>query len=190
MDISDNELTKHLNLGSKDAFRILYERYGRRIYLFALGYVKSDADAEELVQDVFVKLWEKRILLDEQKNVKAYLFKIVVNSVYDLIRKRNLEKAFLEYSAQKEELADDTWNKIIYQDMLQQVNQLVETMPEQRRKIFKLSKEEGLTNDEIATHLALSKRTVENQLYRATLLLKESLKTNMMLALLYYYLFH
>jgi len=190
MEISDNELTLLLNKGSKNAFATLYERYGRRIYLFALGYLKSDSDAEELVQDVFVKLWERRASLDEQKNLKAYIFKIVVNTIYDIIRKRNVEQAFLDFAAEKTNNADDVWNQVVYNDMLTHVNSLVDAMPEQRRKIFKMSKETGLTNDEIAIKLGISKRTVENQLYRATLFLKDNLGSNMVLMLLYYYLFH
>lgn len=190
MEISDNELTLLLNKGSKNAFATLYERYGRRIYLFALGYLKSDSDAEELVQDVFVKLWERRTSLDEQKNLKAYIFKIVVNTIYDIIRKRNVEQAFLDFAAGKTNNTDDVWDKVVYNDMLTHVNSLVDAMPEQRRKIFKMSKETGLTNDEIAIKLGISKRTVENQLYRATLFLKDNLGSNMVLMLLYYYLFH
>ena len=189
MEVSDQELAKLLNKGSTDAFRTLYNRYGRRIYLFAFGYLKSDADAEELLQDVFLKLWEKRSLLDDQRNLKAYLFKIAVNAIYDFIRRKNIERAFIDFNASPKSFSDETWQDVVYNDMLSQIEGLMQRMPEQRRRIFKLSKVEGLSNDEIAIKLGLSKRTIENQLYRATVFLKENLVLDSALATIFFFLF-
>ena len=83
--------------GEKSAFRELFNLYGPRIYRFALAYLKNKPDAEELMQDVFLKIWEKRDHLDPAKNVKAYIFKIAVNCIYDNIRKKNIEKAFNDF---------------------------------------------------------------------------------------------
>ncbi|MGQ7870455.1 RNA polymerase sigma-70 factor [Sunxiuqinia sp. sy24] len=188
-EISDHQLTRFLKEGSKDAFRVLYDRYGTKIHRFALGYLKSEHDAEELVQDVFLKLWDKRHLLNDSGNIKSYLYKVAVNSIYDFIRRKNLEQAFHEFASGATNEVDSTWDEVVYNDMLAQINQLMEQMPEQRRKIFKLRKEKGLSHEEIAESLGLSKRTVENQVYRATTFLKENLKQNSVLALLFIYLF-
>lgn len=188
-NIDDRQIVEQLKDGSKDAFRLIYDRYGIKIYRFALSYLKSEHDAEELVQEVFLKLWDKREKLNSLLNIQAFIYKIAVNSIYDFIRRKNVEQAFLSFAEGKTELTDETWQEIIFNDMLAQINSLMEKMPEQRRKIFKMSKENGLSNDEIAETLGLSKRTVENQIYRATAFLKENLKLDSSFSLLFFYLF-
>lgn len=188
-NIDDRQIVEQLKDGSKDAFRSIYDRYGIKIYRFALSYLKSEHDAEELVQEVFLKLWDKREKLNSLLNIQAFIYKIAVNSIYDFIRRKNVEQAFLSFAEGKTELTDETWQEIIFNDMLAQINSLMEKMPEQRRKIFKMSKENGLSNDEIAETLGLSKRTVENQIYRATAFLKENLKLDSSFSLLFFYLF-
>lgn len=182
-------MVKRIQSGSKDAFKELYNQYAHRINRFAYGYLKSDFDSEELVQEVFLKLWNNRQTLDSSQNIKSFIFKIAVNTIYDYIRHKNVEKAFYEFAASDSMNSDETWQEVVYNDMLAQINRLLQLMPEQRRKIFSLSKEKGLSNDEIADVLNLSKRTVENQLYRATAFLKKKLNLNSGLAILFFYLF-
>ncbi len=188
-DSSDNLIVKQLKDGSKDAFKQLYNQYADRIHRFAYGYLKSDFDAEELVQEVFIKLWNNRQKLDSSQNLKSYFFKIAVNTVYDFIRRKNVEQAFQEFLATESSSSNETWQEVVYQDMLSQIERFIKMMPEQRQRIFSLSREKGLSNDEIAEALNLSKRTVENQLYRATAFLKKNLKMESGLAVLFFYLF-
>jgi RNA polymerase sigma-70 factor (ECF subfamily) len=183
------ELIRQLKAGSKDAFRSLFETFGPKIHAFAKSYLKNDEDAEELLQDVFLKLWEIRASLDSTKNIKSFLYKICVNQIYDLIRRKNIEQAYFDYSGQNyPSSCDNTWHDVIYNDMLNNLEILVAAMPEQRQRIFRLSKEEGFSNDEIAVQLNLSKRTVENQLYRAISFLKERFGAGSLPALLFFFL--
>lgn len=185
----EKQLVDKITVGSKDAYRQLFHLYGPKIHAFALSYLKNDADADELLQEVFLKLWEIRATLDSSRNIKSFLFKICINLIYDFIRRKNIEKAYLDYSYQLgSHLSDNTWQEVIYNDMLNNLNQLVKNMPEQRQRIFRLSKEDGLSNDEIAQELKLSKRTIENQLYRAVSFLKEKLRTGSLPALLFFFL--
>ncbi len=188
-NIDDQELTRLLGRGSKDAFHLLYMRYGLKIRRFAKSYLKQEQDTEELVQDVFLKLWNKKEVLDSSGNLKAFIYKTAVNSIYDFIRRKNIEQAFRDYTKEGSAVSDQTWDEVVFNDMLFHVNRLIEKMPEQRRKIFMMSKEEGLTNDEIADVLRLSKRTVENQLYRATSFLKKNMSLNSFSSVLFFYLF-
>jgi RNA polymerase sigma-70 factor (family 1) len=188
-NIDDQELTRLLGRGSKDAFHLLYMRYGLKIRRFAKTYLKQEQDTEELVQDVFLKLWNKKEVLDSSGNLKAFIYKTAVNSIYDFIRRKNIEQAFRDYTKEGSAVSDQTWDEVVFNDMLFHVNRLIEKMPEQRRKIFMMSKEEGLTNDEIADVLRLSKRTVENQLYRATSFLKKNMSLNSFSSVLFFYLF-
>ena len=184
----DNQTIEQLRVGSKEAFRSLFETFGPKIHAFALSYLKNNADAEELLQEVFLKLWEVRASLDISKNIKSLLFKICINLIYDFIRRKNIEKAYLDYSGNNQSYSDNTWEEVIYNDMLSSLNHFVAGMPEQRQRIFRLSKEEGLSNDEIAEQLNLSRRTIENQLYRAVSFLKEKLLTGSLPVFLFYFL--
>ena len=185
----DNRIIDQLREGSKDAFHFLYDTYGPKIYAFAFSYLKNSADAEELLQEVFLKLWEIRSSIDNSKNIKSFLFKICINLIYDFIRRKNIEKAYMDYSGyESEKCCDNTWHDVIYNEMLSNLHQLVSGMPQQRQRIFRMSKEDGLSNEEIALQLNLSRRTVENQLYRAVSLLKEKLGTGSLAALLFFFL--
>ncbi len=185
----DNRIIDQLKDGSKEAFHFLYDAYGPKIHSFALSYLKNSADAEELLQEVFLKLWEIRSSLDSSKNIKSFLFKISINLIYDFIRRRNIEQAYIDYTEYvNHSSSDKTWHEVIYNEMVNNLQLLVSKMPVQRQRIFRLSKEEGLSNDEISTQLNLSRRTVENQLYRAVSSLKEKLGTGSLAGLLFFFL--
>ena len=184
----DTDLAHRIKYGEKDAYRELYERYAPKIYQFSLSYLNKE-DAEGLVQDVFLKIWEKREILDAAKNIKAYIFKIAVNTIYDFIRRKNIENAFNEFAkVNSGSNSNTTWDTVIYDEMKTTLDDLISKMPEQRRRVFLLSKKKGLSNDEIAKKMELSKRTVENQLYRAIIFLKEQLKNHSVIALLLFYI--
>lgn len=194
MDIEQKDqarlLTEQLKAGSREAFHLLYDVYAPKIHAFALSYLKTESDAEELLQELFLKLWEMRAGLDSSKNIKSFLFKICINLIYDMIRRKNIEQAYLNFAAKNDQTNNDsTWHEVIYNDMLVNLNQLIAGMPDQRQRIFKLSKEEGLSNEEIALQLGLSKRTVENQLYRAVSFLKEKLGKSSLPGLLIFFLY-
>lgn len=187
--MSDDELSRKLKAGEKNAYQELFERYAPRIYQFSLSYLKNNDDTEELVQDVFLKIWEKREILDQSKNIKAFIFKVAVNTIYDFIRHKNIENAYNDFArANFDTNTNNTWSTIVFDEMQENLQKLVAQLPEQQQKIFQLSKEEGLTSEEIAVKFNLSKRTVENHLYRAVSFLKENFKRESLFSLLYFYL--
>jgi len=188
-NISDSELALRIKAGEKTAFQELFERYAPRIYQFSLSYLKNKADAEELVQDIFLKIWEKREMLDVSKNIKSFIFKVAVNTIYDFIRHKNIENAFNDFArANFETDSNNTWHTVIFDEMTANLKELVAKLPEQQQKIFQLSKEEGLASEEIAEKLNLSKRTVENHLYRAVSFLKENFRRDSFISVLFFYL--
>jgi RNA polymerase sigma-70 factor (family 1) len=188
-NMNDAQLTYLVKTGVKEAFQELFERYGPRIYQFSYSYLKNREDSEELVQDVFLKIWEKRDSLDKSKNIKSFIFKIAVNSIYDFIRRKNIEYAYKDFAAAHfVQSADSTWHQVIFDEMLKNLDGLVKQMPPERQKIFKLSREEGLSSEEIAKKMNLSKRTVENQLYRAITYLKKNYTTESMFSMLFLFL--
>ncbi|MEZ5102897.1 MAG: RNA polymerase sigma-70 factor [Draconibacterium sp.] len=188
-EIQDKNLASQIKKDDKKAFQELFERYAPRIYNFSLSYLKDKNDTEELVQNVFLKIWEKRDLLNASQNIKAFIFKIAVNTIYDFIRRKNIESAFLDYARLNYTTNENyTWHSVIFEEMQQNLNALLAQMPEQQQKIFRLSKLEGFSNDEIAKKMNLSKRTVENHLYRALTFLKKHFASESFISLLFFHI--
>lgn len=186
----DFQVVEQLRAGEKEAFRYLFDTYGSRIYAFGLSYLKNKSDAEELLQEVFLKLWEIKNDLDSAKSVKSLLFKICINLIYDQVRRKNVQQAYLNYSGINHATSsENTWDEVIYEDTNRNLQRLIASIPEQRQRIFRMSKEQGLSNEEIAGQLNLSQRTVENQLYRAINFLKNQLDLNSLPALLLFFLY-
>lgn len=176
-ELNDNGLILLIQEDSQHAFHELFTRYAPRIYSFSYQYFKNKDDAQELVQRVFMKIWDKRNKIDTSQNIKSYIFRIAANAIYDSIRKRNIEYVFQNYACiHQPDNPDQTLQSVIYNDLSHIITTLLQYLPEQQRTVFKLSKIDGLTNDEISVKLNLSKRTVENHLYRALAFLKKRLR--------------
>jgi RNA polymerase sigma-70 factor (ECF subfamily) len=177
-EIDDKSLILLIQEESQHAFHELFTRYAPRIYSFSYSYFKNKDDAQELVQKIFMKIWDKRNQIDTSQNVKSYIFRITVNAIYDSIRKRNIEYVFQNYACiHQPDNTDQTLQSVIYNDLSHTINGLLLYLPEQQRTVFNLSKMDGLTNDEISVKLNISKRTVENHLYRALAFLKKRLRS-------------
>lgn len=180
------ESTERKDIAFKEQFKL----YAPKIYHFGMSYLKSVHDSEELVQDVFMKVWNQYESLDESRNIKAYIFKIAVNLIYDQLRKRKLDKLAAELTALNAvELEDTTWNTLSFNELQSQIDMLISQMPDQRRLVFTLSRVEGLSYEEIAKKLNISIRTVENQVYRALAFLKLHIHTKYLLYFIFYYLY-
>jgi RNA polymerase sigma-70 factor (family 1) len=180
-------LVRNLSKGNLLAFNSLYKAYSGRLYRFGLGYLKSESEAEELVQEVFTIIWEKRKDLREELSFRSFLFTISFN----IIRKHFRTKAYLsEYLKTGAGSEQDlhTSQKILYDSLYQYISELVNKLPARRKEIFIKSRFEGLSIKEISEKLKISHKTVENQLTDAlrfirTNLNRESLPVVLFLAL-------
>ena len=181
---SDQNLVRRLRKSDTSAFEFVYNKFREKLYYFTLGYLHSSAESEEIIQNVFVSLWENRDSLREGHSLSSYLYKITVNQVYNHIKHEAVrQKYFEQMSTLDPAEGEDVQHNFIITDMQNLIDKLMESMPEKQQFIFKLSKQEGLSNNEIAQRLGLSVRSVENQIYRAmkfirTKLQKESLLTD------------
>jgi len=181
-------LVRSLSKGNILAFNTLYKEYSGRLYRFAFGYLKTEAEAEELVQEVFTIIWEKRTDLKENLSFKSFLFTIAFN----IIRKHFRTKAYLsEYF--KTGISDDkdlqTSQKITYDSLHQYITDLVGQLPERRKAIFIKSRFEGQSIKEIAEELQISHKTVENQLTNALKFIRTNLNSENIPVLLFFILF-
>jgi RNA polymerase sigma-70 factor (ECF subfamily) len=175
--IVDSILTFRLRNGSLEAFEKLYHRYKNKLYLFSLKYLDDNVDAEETVQIVFISLWENRNNLDEKRSVKSFLYKATVNHVYNIFKKRAVHLRYVNQELLKpEKSVNQTYEQIYTTELEKKIEIIIKTLPEKQQRIMNLSRFDGFTNEEIAKKLDLSIRTVENQLFRATKILKEHLK--------------
>lgn len=181
-------LVRNLSKGNLLAFNTLYDEYSSRLYRFAFGYLKSEEEAEELVQEVFTIIWEKRSQLKEELSFKSFLFTIAFN----IIRKHFRSKVQLaEYF--KSGLVDDTDTQTVqqvsYDSLYQYITELIEKMPRRRKEVFKKSRIEGLSVKEIADEFKVSHKTVENQLTEALKFIRTNLNQEYIPAILFFMLF-
>jgi len=185
---NETQLVKSLSKGNLLAFNTLYKEYSGRLYRFAIGYLKSEAEAEELVQEVFTVIWEKRKNLKEELSFKSFLFTIAFN----IIRKHFRTKAYLSEYFKKstgDDLDMQTSQKTNYDSLYQYITELVNQLPERRKEIFIKSRFEGLSIKEIAEELKISHKTVENQLTDALRFIRTNLNRESVSVILFFILF-
>jgi len=190
MDKQEKAAIISLKSGDFESFDQLFNKYGKRLYGFAIGYLKSHEDAEELVQDIFVKVWENRSELDENQSFNSYLFTIAKNTILNHFRKKAHQQSYIEYIKQHTKLIHTkTEEDIIFSDLDVQAKKIIDKLPSRRREIFLLSREQGYNNEEIAQRLNISKKTVENQITHALKFIREQLGKKNLIPLLFISLF-
>jgi RNA polymerase sigma-70 factor (ECF subfamily) len=185
---NESLLVHNLSKGNLLAFNTLFKEYSGRLYRFAFGFLKSEPEAEELVQEVFTIIWEKRADLKEELSFKSFLFTIAFN----IIRKHFRTKAYLsEYL--KTGISDDmdmqTSQKITYDSLHQYITELVNQLPGRRKEIFIKSRFEGHSIKEIAEEMKISHKTVENQLTDALKFIRTNLNMENIPVILFFILF-
>ncbi|QEC41530.1 RNA polymerase sigma-70 factor [Pseudobacter ginsenosidimutans] len=184
----EQELLNRIAEGDEAAFKELYDRSWNRLYAFAISWLKSGILAEDVVQDIFLKLWIRRAELSAIKNADNYLFILCRNAVLNLMEKNAVrQKSGNEIaSALESPLLPDAVLQL--KELKTTINQLVEKLPTQQRLVYKMSREEGLTHDEIAQRLGILKETVKNHMVRALNTLRKNADPGNTLALLFFWM--
>lgn len=165
-------------------------KYSGKLYSFGLKYLHSEEESEELVQVVFVKIWENYRKLDKELSFKSYLFTIAYNEICKLFRKRNYMQKFINDTVyEKSPSSTETEEKIDYQSTLNRVLQIIEKLPEKQKDIFKKSKLEGKPSREIARELNLSPGTIDNYVSASVRFIKKQLENDDLAIVLLFSLF-
>jgi RNA polymerase sigma-70 factor (family 1) len=148
------------------AYRELFTEFYSCLHRFALGFVKSKQTAEEIVSDVFIKIWEKRKGLEKVANLKLYLYVATRNTSLNYLEKQKQTEPFLrDFTGTEEKSADlNPEQLMITAEMLTRIHQAIDHLPPKCKMVFKLIKEDGLKYKEAAEILQISVKTVENQL--------------------------
>jgi RNA polymerase sigma-70 factor (ECF subfamily) len=186
----DIELVERLQKGDVEAFDLIYEKYSGKLYAFALKYLRSTDEAEELVQSVFLRLWENYKNLKKESSFKSYLFTIAYNDICKLFRKRSyLQKFISDTVAENPQSSFEIEEGIDYKSVLERVQQIVDKLPERQKIIFLKSREEHKTTIEIATELSLSPGTVDNYISESLKFIRSRLCKEDFALLLFFLLF-
>ena len=179
-----------LKHGDVLSFDDIFTKYHKKVYFFALSYIKNKEEAEDIVQEVFFNLWKFRDQINENYVFSKYLFKITYNATCKKFRKEASDKKHLEEIFKYFTIEDNSTKlEIEYNSLLETTNQLIEKLPTRQKNILLLNVEAHLNPDEIAQRLNLSKKTVENYLALAKTSLRNSLAAGGMLSVLFIYLF-
>lgn len=160
---------------SIEPFEQLFRRYYAPLVVYASKYVSGMDVAREIVQDFFVKLYEKRNTLSIDVSVKSYLYRSVYNCCINYINQRNIQNKHLKNIEQERIDEDNLENEINSIELQYKISQIIEELPAKCKRIFKMNRLEGFKNDEIAANLNLSKRTVETQISKALRILRKKL---------------
>ena len=163
----ENKLLHELSQGSELAFTELYNRYKNLVYGTALKITKSKVLAEEAVQDVFLKIWQNQEKAAEITNFENYLFIISRNHIFDMIKKIARETNLASDITYKNIASDDTDTAIKDDQYNVILNQIIEQLPPQQQKIYKMAKMEGLSHQKIGENLGISTETVKKHMAQA-----------------------
>lgn len=186
---SDKELIRKLKKGEIEAFNRIFYAYSSKLYHFAYGYLKSKEDAEEMVQEIFSKIWDKRADIKEEFEFRSYLFSIAFNYIKKYFRSKALINKYTEFATINNLESEQIQEDVNYVSLKLRVDQLVNQMPEKRKTVFFKSRVEGKNSKEIAVEMNISPSTVENHLNQALKFLRLHLKDENLAGLLFFWLF-
>ena len=167
-DYSDEKLMILVQGDNTYAFNTLYNRYVKRLYKFVISILKSDHDTENVIQEVFLKLWINRTKIVKCASVRYYIFTIAHNESITLIKQRLDERSFIKLLDQIQDRCSAPVDiEIEYDELMAELNGIINSLPEQQKTIYKLHKIEGLKYVEISHKLNISVNTIETHMSRA-----------------------
>jgi RNA polymerase sigma-70 factor (ECF subfamily) len=173
-DNLDSSYASALKRGEICAFDYFFNKYMGQVYRFTISYIKSEVDTDDLVQQVFIKLWKRRKNIDHKQEFRSYLFTITSNTIRDFFqqkaRENRIQLEFYDFLMREKQETEE----INFHTYLTILDEQIERLPPKRREIFIMHKKEGLTIDEIASVLQISPKTVENQYTGAVKTLREA----------------
>jgi RNA polymerase sigma-70 factor (family 1) len=170
----DFVFVEKLKNGDNNAYTLLMNDYYKNLCGYANLFTKDPSKSEDIVQNIFVKIWIYRKKIDPNISIKKYLYKSVYNEFIDQYRKNksviSLEEKYLKVI---DTIIDD--NSLDIEKLMMNVNREIDKLPEKCKRVFILNKKEGLTHDEIAEYLQISTKTVESHITRAFKILNQKL---------------
>lgn len=184
--IYEKDLIVRLKDGDQTAFELLFHFYYSGLVLFSTQFTTDRNEAEEIVQDFFVKFWQRHAQISLTESLKSYFFLSVKNSSLNFLKHKKVEETYIRKMT---EMADRhlAYDPDLYVDseLQEKVKQAIDLLPEKCREVFVMSRLRGMRNDDIAAELNISKRTVETQISKALKVLRVELKDYVALLILF-----
>ena len=185
-ELEDKDLMLLVAEGDREAFTCLYHRYFYYLFTLAMRYIKDESEAEDVLQQVFIKLWQMRDSGLIKDNVRGYLFAMTRNSIMNYVRDKNrLLQRNYRLSQEISEEEQDIWVMADKQDLISEMKKAIDGLPPQQKRVANL-RCEGLSNQEIASRLHLSLNTVNSHYTKGLKALKTALGSLMSLTLIYF----
>ena len=185
-ELEDKNLMLLVAEGDREAFTCLYHRYFYYLFTLAMRYIKDESEAEDVLQQVFIKLWQMRDSGLIKDNVRGYLFAMTRNSIMNYVRDKNrLLQRNYRLSQEISEEEQDIWVMADKQDLISEMKKAIDGLPPQQKRVANL-RCEGLSNQEIASRLHLSLNTVNSHYTKGLKALKTALGALMSLTLIYF----
>ena len=173
----DYFLLEKLKKGDSKAYSFLMDSYYKRLCGYANSLTNDIAKSEDIVQNIFVKIWVNRKKISSDIQIKNYLYKSVYNEFIDQYRKNKSIISLEEKHLNALDIIIEN-NNIDFEKLMKTVNKEIEKLPKKCKKVFLLNKKDGLTHIEIAEHLEISTKTVEGHITRAFKILNQKLGDN------------
>lgn len=169
LQFADSRLLRDVSRGNEEAFQQLFDHYRSKLYTYAYRLTRSREEAEDIVHDVFLKIWEHRERLAEIHHFDAYLFRMAHNHTYNGFQRKNKETLILAV-LEKEQAGSavpTAQDRLMTADVKKSIDAAIEKLTPQQRHIFLLSRQEGLSHEQIAAQLNIALQTVKNQVTSA-----------------------
>ncbi|MCF6357489.1 MAG: RNA polymerase sigma-70 factor [Draconibacterium sp.] len=185
-----NRVVNELSKDNESSLEELFNYYYPRLFNFSKSFLKIEDGIDDILQEVFVKIWQNRKSIKNSATFNSYIFTITRNLLLNELRSR-LNNKNIKEEVRKLSIASEysLLEKIEYQDLKEKVDNIVNELPNRQKEIFKLSRTEGLSHKEIAEKLKISTKTVEYHITLAVRLLRDKLKSLGLVSILYFYLF-
>lgn len=169
----DTLIITQVSEGDEYAFRTLFDNYRDKIFFIAFKITRVESSAEDVVQEVFIKLWLHRQKLRKLDNFSAYLNTITRNHIFSQLRKLSTEEVYLRELIQSGQMeGKDVSDMVLYNELRKMYDAAVARLTPQQKKVYQLGKIDGKKYEEIASLLDISKETVKNHMVKATTSIK------------------
>ncbi|HEY4288801.1 MAG TPA: sigma-70 family RNA polymerase sigma factor [Puia sp.] len=173
---NEKELLLQIAQGDREAFRVLYTTYFPDVQQYVSLFEPSGGSLDELTQDVFVRIWEKRVRLSDVETFKSYLFLVTRNVVFNFIRALKVRQKVQELNESTDVTSNELEHELLFRQYYRIAIEAMDKLPPGRRKVLKMSIDDGLTLDEIAVQLNITRAGVKKQLYAATAFVRQYLR--------------
>jgi RNA polymerase sigma-70 factor, ECF subfamily len=187
INADSNFLINRLREGEESAYEMLFNEYYKVLTVFAKRYLNDLEKAKEVVQDLFVSIYEKREKLDINSSLKSYLFRSTHNRCINLINAQKVRDRYAEYATYANASSENNLEQEVNKTELEHaLYKAIGDLPPRCRSIFKMNRFDGLSNGEIADKLNLSKRTVETQISKALKILRMKMEPYMTIFIMFF----